>query len=345
MNKLLSLLSILTILACKTEPKDYATLSGKIDNKGTISKFTVFNQASGFKKDITINEDGTFSDTLKVEAGRYTFKLGNEFGNLYLKNDTESSVAFDIDNFDETLKFTGYDANKSNFYAENVLLQKKYLSANLMSKSPEELKDVLKNLTQGYADLKEKNKDLGAEFFKSPDSDFEKLKTMYNRFLDERVGLLETLSKGSPSPVFEDYENYDGTTTSLSDLKGKYTYIDVWATWCGPCKAEIPALKRLEKAYHGKNIQFVSLSIDDDRTHGGSWDKAREDWKKMIKDKQLGGIQLFAPKGGMSQFVLDYKIQGIPRFILIDPAGNIVNPDAPRPSSPGLKDLFSELDI
>ena len=87
------------------------------------------------------------------------------------------------------------------------------------------------------------------------------------------------------------------------------------------------------------------MSIDDDRTHGGSWDQAREDWKAMVKDKELGGIQIFAPKGWQSEFVQNYKINGIPRFILIDPDGNVVTPDAPRPSSEKLKELFTELNI
>ena len=142
---------------------------------------------------------------------------------------------------------------------------------------------------------------------------------------------------------FEDFENYNGGETSMDDLKGKYAYIDVWATWCGPCKAEIPALKELEKDYHGKNIQFVSMSIDDDRSHKGSWDLARQDWKAMVADKELGGIQIFAPKGWETKFIQEYKIKGIPRFILIDPNGNIVDASAPRPSDPSLRAIFDEL--
>lgn len=65
----------------------------------------------------------------------------------------------------------------------------------------------------------------------------------------------------------------------------------------------------------------------------------------MVKEKELGGVQLFADNDWKSQFVTDYKINGIPRFILIDPAGNIVSPDAPRPSSDELKVLFDELKI
>lgn len=65
----------------------------------------------------------------------------------------------------------------------------------------------------------------------------------------------------------------------------------------------------------------------------------------MVNDKELGGIQLFAPKGWQSQFIQDYKIKGIPRFLLIDPEGNIVSPDAPRPSNKSIKELFTELNI
>ena len=149
--------------------------------------------------------------------------------------------------------------------------------------------------------------------------------------------ILKSVAKGQPSPKFANYENNAGGTTSLEDLKGKYLYVDVWATWCGPCKKEIPFLKELEKAYHGKNIEFVSVSIDKQSDHGK--------WKKMIIDKELGGVQLLADNAWKSQFVQDYLIKGIPRFILIDPNGNIVTANAPGPSEEELIDLFKELNI
>jgi thiol-disulfide isomerase/thioredoxin len=145
------------------------------------------------------------------------------------------------------------------------------------------------------------------------------------------------LGKGKASPVFANYENFKGGKTSLTDLKGKFVYIDVWATWCAPCKAEIPALKALEKEYMGKKIQFVSISVDKP--------EAYEAWKKMVATEQLGGIQLYADNNFESQFILDYGINAIPRFILIDGEGNIVDADAPRPSDPKIKELFTELGI
>jgi len=65
----------------------------------------------------------------------------------------------------------------------------------------------------------------------------------------------------------------------------------------------------------------------------------------MVKEKELGGIQIFAPKGWQSEFVKNYRINGIPRFILVDPEGNIVSASAPRPSSEELIKLFDEENI
>jgi thiol-disulfide isomerase/thioredoxin len=138
----------------------------------------------------------------------------------------------------------------------------------------------------------------------------------------------------TPSTSF-DYENHKGGKTKLEDLRGKYVYIDVWATWCGPCRQEIPFLKKVEEKYHGKNIEFVSISVDVLKDH--------EKWKTFVSEKELGGIQLFADKDWSSEFMKSYGINSIPRFILIDPKGNIVKSDAERPSSPKLQEELDKL--
>lgn len=158
----------------------------------------------------------------------------------------------------------------------------------------------------------------------------------FNKELKEKYETLKRIVKGSPSPTF-DYENVDVGKTSLESLKGKFIYIDVWATWCGPCIAEIPALKEVEKAYHGKNIEFVSISIDERKDF--------EKWKKMVADKELKGIQLIADNDWKSDFVKSYAIDGIPRFILIDTEGKIISADAPRPSEEKFKELLTEVGL
>ena len=159
----------------------------------------------------------------------------------------------------------------------------------------------------------------------------------YNEKITKSYNALKLVGKGYSSPKFIDYENNAGGTSTLDDFKGKYLYIDVWATWCGPCRAEISSLKQVEKQYQGRNIEFISISIDDQKDHAK--------WKRMIIDEKLGGIQLFADNSWESKFIKDYMIQGIPGFILIDPSGNIVNSNAPRPSNKDLIALFDELNI
>lgn len=160
--------------------------------------------------------------------------------------------------------------------------------------------------------------------------------TKLKEILTANYNNTKILENGNPSPKF-DYENHKGGKTSLESLKGKYVYIDVWATWCGPCRKEIPSLQKVEAQYQGKNIEFVSISIDSMEDH--------EKWSKLVTEKQLGGIQLLADKEWDSKFIKDYGIQGIPRFILIDPNGNIINSQAPRPSDTKLIDLFNSLQL
>ena len=141
--------------------------------------------------------------------------------------------------------------------------------------------------------------------------------------IKEKYDRIKTLKKGSPSPTFN-YPDTSGKNISLESLKGKLVYVDVWATWCGPCKAQIPFLKQLEEKYREEDIAFVSLSIDQL--------KNISKWKDMIVDKELEGIQIIADKAWRSKFVTDYVIEGIPRFILIDKDGNLMDPMAPRPA-------------
>lgn len=120
------------------------------------------------------------------------------------------------------------------------------------------------------------------------------------------------LSVGSEAPDFK-YPDIEGNIYSLKDFKGKYVYIDVWATWCGPCCKEIPSLKKLEKKMAKKKIVSVSLSCDE----------KQEAWRKMVKEDKLGGVQLCMGKD--MTFRDAYGITAIPRFILLDKEGKIVN--------------------
>jgi len=334
----------MTIIACKEEPKDYATLKGKITNPHDNNTIRIFN-SDGYEKIITLNDDGTFNDTLHIAEGDYRFKHGDEYGSIYLKNNNISSFTTDYEDFDNKLMFEGDASDINNFNIKSLLLSDDYFPMDIFNEGHrEDLDKAIEDFKSGYQDLKLKYPNVDSLHAANSDAGIPRTIESVENYFNYKAKLREEFAVGLPSPVFENYENYKGGTTSLTDLNGKYVYIDVWATWCGPCKREIPSLQKLEAQFHDKNIAFVSISVDDAR-RSGTAEKAHEAWKKMVAEKNLGGIQLFSDKAWQSDFIQAYKINSIPRFLLIDPDGNIVSADALRPSNPKLIELFNSLNI
>ncbi|NRD20264.1 TlpA family protein disulfide reductase [Winogradskyella eckloniae] len=345
MKRLLLLVIAVTLVACKGEPKDYVTLSGKIANPDESKTLKIF-KGKSYEKIINLNDDGTFKDTLKVVEGDYNFQHGKEYGTIFLKNDNTSEFETDYNTFIDSMIFKGDGADTNNFSLQSFVLGKDHFNETLVSRgSKEEVEQALENYKSAYQDLKTKYPSVDSTHIAIMDKNINRTVQQINQFVSSKFAVISALPKGTPSPTFENYENYSGGNLSLSDLKGKYIYIDIWATWCPPCIREIPSLKKLEKQYHGKNIEFVSISVDNGRGYKNDAAAAYQGWKKMVADKELTGIQLFADNGFQSDFIKNYKISGIPRFILIDPAGNIVNADAPRPSNRSLIELFDDLGI
>jgi len=285
---------------------------------------------NNFTQVIPIDKKGLFTTSFDAPKGFYMFSDGTESSNLYLKPNSEVNLTMDAKEFDETIVYKGTGVNESNFLAQYAISNEKFQS------------EAFKKEAGEFAALLEAKKKADAESLEKGDFDPEfkmALKGSFESFSQYAAQEYERTSKankmvGKASPQF-DYENFKGGKTKLADLKGKYVYIDLWATWCAPCRAEIPYLQKAEQKYHGKNIEFVSISIDKEKDH--------EKWKKFVTDKNLGGVQLFADKDWESEFVMNYGVTGIPRFILIDPQGNIVSSDAERPSSPGLQKQLDAL--
>ena len=139
------------------------------------------------------------------------------------------------------------------------------------------------------------------------------------------------LEKGQPAIPFT-FPDINGKEVSLSDFKGKYVYVDLWATWCGPCNAEIPSFKKLEEEFQGRNIYFVSISCD----------KSQDEWEKFVKERQMGGIQLHMR--GNNKYMEELGNNGIPRFLLIDREGNFIDANMLRPSDPKTLKILRELE-
>ena len=342
MKKLgLLLFSIAILTSCGQEvPKDYARVSGKLENNKD-SLITISNQA-GILKTIKINTDGSFNDTLKVEkADIYTFQTSfAKRAPLYLKNGFDIQITGDAEVFMESFTYTGKGADNSNYILAQIAMSKSIGNPELILKlDKQSFEEKVASLKKDFDSIVSSYKNLDSTL----SADAKKQSVQMVNFFQKAYAENLQNAPGTPSPAFTDYVAYKGGTKSLASFKGKYVYIDVWATWCGPCIQQIPYLKKLEDSYKNKNIEFVSISTDESRRNGGSWEAAEKKWRDFVKAKQMGGIQLWSGKD--FSFQKAYKINGIPRFILVDPKGNIVDANAPRPSEPRLTELFTSLGI
>lgn len=136
--------------------------------------------------------------------------------------------------------------------------------------------------------------------------------------IDEAYETALKSGEGAELPNFA-YRDRNGNIVQLSDFRGKYVYIDFWATWCGPCKAQIPYLKKLEEKYKNRNIVFVTISQD----------RNLKTWKKYLDDHHMHGVQL---NSGTDKELSNFLgINGIPRFTFVDREGKLIVADAPRP--------------
>lgn len=139
---------------------------------------------------------------------------------------------------------------------------------------------------------------------------------------EKKIVAMNKTAKGTDA-IDAILENPEGKTCRLSDFFGKFTYIDVWATWCGPCCAEIPYLEKLAAHFEGDGrIQFISLSVDADK-------KA---WLAKLEKDRPGWPQFILSRNEAKRFMEAWGISGIPRFIMIDKNGKIFAADASRPS-------------
>lgn len=140
---------------------------------------------------------------------------------------------------------------------------------------------------------------------------------------------IEKLKIGSIAPIIEGKDS-NGILLSSRDYVGKVIYIDVWASWCGPCVKEIPNSKKLYEILKGQDITFLNVSLDKNLDH----------WKNGIYKHQPIGVNINDRDGSIKE---KYIIGGIPHYIIINKDGTLYDDDAPRPSDENTLNLLKEL--
>ena len=309
------------------------SLNVKIANR--FSDTITISSGRTFKQKVGINKKGEFQATFEAvkDGGLYRLNDGNEGTTMFLKNGYDLTLTLDTKDFDETIVYKGKGAIENNYLAQKALSDEKFEMEleSLFDADEATFKEALAKKKANDVKMMD-GKGLDETLVNMLRPSFDQEEKFLLDYYKQKVAAKKM--EGVVSPSF-DYENHKGGKTKLEDLRGKYVYIDVWATWCGPCIAEIPHLKKVEAKYHGKNIEFVSISVDTEKDY--------EKWKKMVVAKELGGIQLFADKNWTSDFIKAYGINAIPRFILIGPDGKVIKADAARPSSASLTELLDSL--
>lgn len=282
-----------------------------------------------------LKSDGSFEMKFKLAEGTvFTFDDRNEFAKVFLMPNDNLKVSLHTSYFDESLAFTGSGAERNNALAGIALaaemswnpLYPKMEEEDTLSLFPK-MDQITKNTVSFISDYAKVFPEM-AVYLNAKIDDAQKFAENQKSYVIESMQFKSYAASMVGKPMSDIVGiGIKGEKISLSQFSGKITVIDFWATWCGPCKAEIPYWGKLEEQY-GKDINFLSISVWDDL----------EKWKKMAAELKQTNT-MFLSKEAIDQ-IKPFKINSIPRYIVVDKDQKIISIDAPRPSSGKLHNLF-----
>lgn len=149
--------------------------------------------------------------------------------------------------------------------------------------------------------------------------------------LDATLASLENLREGAEVQDFS-FVDLEGKGRKLSEFKDKIIYLDLWASWCGPCintfKTKTPEFEK--KLRDREDVVLMYISIDE----------KPESWKNYLDKNPMRGVHLFAGRGFEADIMRYFKVWGIPRYLIIGKGNKLVSPNAPRPGDEAYEALI-----
>ena len=220
--------------------------------------------------------------------------------NTKLKEDkrTEADLAAEIKEFDTLLaKHKGEDAEE----LAHVASMKAGLYLQVLDQ-PEKATELFKQIKLDYPKTKaaEQTEQILASIAQQA----------------EMKKIQDALAVGSKFPDFDE-KDIEGKALSIASRKGKIVLLDFWATWCGPCRAELPNVLAVYAKHHAEGFEIIGISLDDDRTRLDSF----------IKDKQMTWPQYFDGLKWKNKIASKYGVNSIPATYLLDGEGKILGKD------------------
>lgn len=187
------------------------------------------------------------------------------------------------------------------------------------------LKLILKG---GYSDDFPTYLSIAKSSVAEPDEGFLQELARLEKQYDGMKAQYSNIARGNTAPAFT-ANDINGKSYSSADYAGKVLVLDFWFSGCIPCKAEMPHMEKLAEKMKGEDIQFFTLSLD-------TGEQLLKAWKELVKDKSGATLQLNVPNGFKSELAKHYGIRSVPRIVIIDRQGKIVDAFAKRPSDPKL---------
>lgn len=300
------------------------TTSKKIGHLGFYNSFDQSRQSNFILENAVIKIEGNQLDKkgLLLSGSKETdfyFKYANQLWQ-YLKTQA-------IDKKIETLKKAKNNKELANALKEkeNIILDFKLNLEKIFRENPNRYLSILFLHERAQLFKAGELKDI----YSSLANDYKNTSKAVK--LNEFINQVPYLEQGGIFPNFA-YNDRNGKINSLENLKGENgTLVIFWASWCGPCRQEIPELKKLHKTYQAKGINFISVSIDHDISK----------WKQALASEMMPWPNLANLPGDFKEIKKKYNLYAIPSMFLLDDKGKVVMADESDIST--LKTVLSKL--
>lgn len=323
------------------------TIEGKVDNikKGRLYLLTRSSEEKTdtlgfcdikrgkFKLKATANEPLVTQLVLEGYSGGFTLlaEPGEKY-KAFLSNSKNYYIRGGALNDRYTAHITLSDSLRKNI----TLLQQRYdsLRANRKFRSASQANDTLKKAQKEWQELTSNflasNDNLITAYtiysnVMMRDMGLAQTKEMYNsmgkgakatqcaRIIKERIERMEKTSGGKKAPDFT-LPDINGNPVAMSQVKGKIKIIDFWASWCGPCRMNNPALRKLYEEYHDKGLEVIGVSLDNKKAN----------WQMAVEKDGLTWINLSSLKGWKCDVAKEYNVTSIPALFILDENNNII---------------------